>query len=55
MADAVIAALEGRSNGEICFCETQTDSEIRSKAAGFGTVEDRRAEQPDFDLFAANL
>jgi hypothetical protein len=37
--DAVVAALEGRGDGEICFCEAQTVSEISPEASRFGTVE----------------
>jgi hypothetical protein len=53
--DAAVAALEGRSNAEICFCEAQTISEISPEAARFGTIEDSRPEQPDVVLFPENV
>jgi hypothetical protein len=31
--DAVVAALEGRNDGEISFCETQAVSKVRTEAA----------------------
>jgi hypothetical protein len=53
--DAVVAALEGRNDGEITFREAQTVSEIRSEVARFGTVQDSRAEQLDVGLLPAYI